>query len=157
MIERPYRIPPPRRAGPARRVIHTLLSLGGWVLFVWWWWIVVHRVSPDEMRFTGIFVALALVVTVLVTLAWVWHNLGIFERRGPRTTAITATSDFSTDGVGRPVTYATGSLDRHTAPVVHVLLVEHDEKRYEAATALPSPVRVVEGKAKAPPTAKEAS
>jgi hypothetical protein len=143
MTDRPYTVPPPRDAGPTRRVLHTLISAAGWILFVYWWWIVFQRVSRDEMRFTALFVALSLVVIVLVTLGWVWHNLGIFNRRGPRKAAVTAKAEFRTDGVGRPVSFPSGGIDRHSAPVVYVR-VEGNHKRYDFAKSTGPNVRVVD-------------
>jgi len=147
MTERPSSIPPPRVAGPARRVLHTLLSTVGWILFAYWWWIVFQRVSRQEMLFTALFVALSLVVIVLVTFAWVWHNVGIFRRRGPRRTAVAVKAEFKTDGVGRPVSFPSGGIDRHSAPIVFVR-VEGNHKRYDFSRTMGPNVRVIEGATK---------
>src|SRR5207248_1502352 len=128
MTDRPTTTPPPIVAGPIRRVFHALISLAGWVLFVYWWWIVFQRVSGHEVRFTLLFIALSLAAIVLATMAWAWHNLRIFERKGPRTHVREATSTFASDGVGRAVSYSAIGPDRHTAPVVYVRLAG-DAKR----------------------------
>lgn len=135
MTERPNSIPPPITAGPARRVFHALLSLAGWALFIYWWWIVFHRVSRHEIRFTLIFIAVSLAAIVLATFAWAWHNLRIFERKGPRRQVRDATSPFSRDGVGRAVTYSAIGPDRRMAPVVYVRLAG-DGKRYDVYDGL---------------------
>jgi hypothetical protein len=129
-------ITPPLQAGPVRRVFHALVTLAGWALFVYWWWIVFHRVSRHDVRFTVLFIVISLAIIVLATLAWAWHNLRIFKRRGPRTHVRETTPDFSHDGVGRAVAFPTGSLDRHTAPVVYVRFSGED-KSYEFAPWLP--------------------
>src|SRR5205085_6706648 len=123
-------IPPPITAGPVRRTFHALISLAGWALFVYWWWIVFHRVSGSEIRFTLVFIALSLVGVVLATLGWAWHNLRIFERKGPRRQIREATSPFNRDGVGRAVTYSAIGPDRRMAPVVYVRLAG-EGKRYD--------------------------
>ena len=93
--------PTPRVASRGRRVFHTLIALAGWALFVYWWWIVVHRVSLHEVRFTVLFVLVALVLCVAITGLWVLHNLSIFRRRGQRTKVREATLDYSRDPLGR--------------------------------------------------------
>jgi hypothetical protein len=136
MTDRPSPITPPIQAGPARRVFHALVTLAGWLLFVYWWWIVFHRVSRHEVRFTAIFIAISLGVIVLVTLAWAWHNLRIFKHRGPRTHVRETTPDFSHDGVGRTVEFTAGGLDPQTAPVIHVRFTG-EGKAYEFSPWLP--------------------
>ena len=136
MTERSSPIPPPRQAGPARRAFHALITLGGWLLFGYWWWIVFHRVSGHEVRFTALFIAASLAIIVLATLAWAWHNLRIFKRRGPRTHVRETTPDFSHDGVGRTVAFGGGALDRQSAPVVYVRFTDAG-KAYEFAPWLP--------------------
>ena len=136
MTEDPSIIKPPIVAGPARRVLHSLVALAGWALFVYWWWIVFHRVSRHEVRFTALFIVASLALIVLVTLGWTWHNLRIWKRKGPRTHVRAATSDFARDGVGRAVSFPAAGPDRHTAPVVYVRMTD-DGKRYDAAVGLP--------------------
>ena len=136
MTDRPSPHTPPVTAGPARRVFHTLIALAGWAVFAYWWWIVFHRVSSREVRFTALFVAGSLVVIVLATLLWAWHNLRIFKRKGPRMNVRDATYDFSHDGVGRPVTFPDRGPDRSAAPVIYVRWGE-DGKHYDPAAGLP--------------------
>ena len=93
----------PLRAGPIRRMFHTLIALAGWALFLFWWWLVIQRVSAAEIRFTAWFVAVSLVVIVLVTALWASHNLRLFRRKGARTQLRAGTQDSSHDSVGRPV------------------------------------------------------
>ena len=77
-------IRPPLQASPARRVLHTLIAVAGWALFVYWWWVVFHRVSRHEVRFTVLFVTLSLLAIVLTTSIWAYHNVRIYRRLGPR-------------------------------------------------------------------------
>ena len=136
MTDRHSPIPPPTEASPARKVLHVLITLAGWLLFLYWWWLVFHRVSGQEVRFTALFIALSLACIVLVTLAWAWHNLRIFKRRGPRTHLRETKPDFSHDGVGRTVSYPDGGLDIKIAPVVRIRFIE-GEKRYEFVRSVP--------------------
>lgn len=113
------------------------MALLGWIVFLYWWWIVFRRVSSHEVRFTLLFVVVALVVIVGVTAAWAWHNLRLYRRRGPRTHVREAHADFSRDGLGRPVAFAGSSGDVRLARVV-LVRVDDAGKRYEAASAVPA-------------------
>ena len=136
MTDRPSLIPPPIEAGPARKVLHGLITLAGWLMFLYWWWLVFQRVSGQEVRFTALFIAVSLAAIILATLGWAWHNLRIFKRRGPRKHNRETQPDFSHDGVGRNVAFPTGGLDLKTAPVVRVRFVEAG-KRYEFVRIVP--------------------
>ena len=126
---RPVRPTPPTQAGPVRRLVHLLIALAGWVLFVYWWWLVFHRLDPRQVRFTVIFILGTLVVCVGLTGLWAAHNIGIFKRRGPRLKVREARHDFARDRLGRSVSF-TGGLERlREEPIVHIRL-EHQGKVY---------------------------
>src|SRR2546422_8351912 len=91
---------PPTQAGPLRRVLHTLVALSGWLLFIYWWWIVFHRVSRSEIQFTLYFVTASLVVIVLATALWARHNVRIYRKRGPRSHLREVAVDLTRDAVG---------------------------------------------------------
>jgi hypothetical protein len=136
-------IKPPSQAGPLRRLLHTLVALGGWLLFIYWWWLVFHRVSRSEIQFTLYFVTASLVVIVLATALWARHNVRIYRKRGPRTHLREVAIDLSHDGVGRPVSFGGPGADPRSAPVVIVRVTE-DGKRYEPTSSLPPPVSAPE-------------
>lgn len=110
----------PTQAGTARRVLHTLIALAGWALFAYWWTVVFARVSRSEIRFTILFVLAALVVCVLVTGLWVFHNVSIFRRKGPRKGLREATLDYSHDPLGREVTFESSAEALRAAPAVRI-------------------------------------
>ena len=124
---------PPILAGPVRRVFHTLVALGGWVLFGYWWWLVARRVSAQEVRFTLLLIGIALDVIVLVTAAWALHNILIFRRRGPRTHLRAVSQDYSHDTLGRSVQLPMVPGDCLTAGIVKVRL-QDGGKVYVAAS-----------------------
>ena len=136
MADRPTPIRAPLEAGALRRIFHALLTLAGWVVFGWWWWIVLHRVSRHEVRFTAIFIAVALVSIVAVTALWAFYNARRFRRRSRRIHVRPVTPDFSRDRVGRPVALPVTGRDMVEAPVVVVRLTESG-KRYEPVRNLP--------------------
>lgn len=107
-IEHPKGQPPraETEARPARRVLHAFMALAGWVLFVYWWWIVFRRVSEHEIRFTLLFLAVALAIIVVVTVFWVVHNRTIFARKGARKKPVESLSFVKRDSTGRRVRFA---------------------------------------------------
>ena len=129
-------IRPPLQASPARRVLHTLIAIAGWVLFVYWWWLVFLRVSRHEIRFTVLFIVLSLLAIVLTTSLWAWHNVRIHRRKGPRTRVRETSPDFSHDRVGRAVVFDAATADVRSAPVVR-LHCEPTGKRYSTAASVP--------------------
>ena len=120
----------PLEAGPVRRVVHSLLALAGWVVFVYWWWLVFRRVNATEVRYTLWFIAIALVVIVFVTMLWAVHNVRLFRKRGPRTQPRQVREDFSHDTVGRPVNMPAVPTDCLTAGII-VVRIEGDAKVYQ--------------------------
>lgn len=119
----------PIQAGPARRAFHTLVAVGGWVLFVYWWWIVFQRVSDTEIRYTLWFIGIALVVIVSVTAMWAFHNVRLFRNRAVRTRVRAVHEDFSHDTVGRPVGMPAVPQECLTASVI-VVRIEDGTKVY---------------------------
>ena len=110
----------PTQAGPARRLLHTFIALAGWVLFAYWWTVVFERVSRSEIRFTILFVLLALVVCVAVTGLWVLHNVTIFRRKGPRKARREVALDYSHDPLGRQVTFESSPEALKSAAAVRI-------------------------------------
>ena len=136
----------PIEAGPARRVLHTVIAAAGWALFTYWWWLVFRRVNETEVRYTLWFIAIALIVVVFVTALWAVHNLRMFRRRGPRTKVREVQEDFSRDSVGRPVTMPEVPEECFTADVV-VVRIADGTKFYDpqesGVTPVPSRLRVL--------------
>ena len=151
---------PPYRAGPARRVLHALIALAGWVLFVYWWWLVFRRVSGQEIRYTVLFVAIALVVIVGLTAVWAFHNLRISRRRGRRRRPREVTPDLSRDSVGREVRLPTIPSDCLNARVVTVRIQDGTKVYAPAGAAWPEAAprpATTPGSAPGPPAAIKAS
>jgi len=111
------------------RLLHLLLSLAGWVLFVYWWLLVFRRVTPTEIRFTLIFLIIAATVIVLVTMFWVFHNKSLFRRRNARVRAIEASSAIKHDAIGRRVRFAESRDTLAESAIVRVQM-EAGEKVY---------------------------
>ena len=97
---------PEVEASRGRRFLHLLVSIAGWVLFVYWWILVFRRVTPQEIRFTLIFLAVAGVFIVAVTAFWVFHNKSLFRRRNARVKPIESVAALTQDAIGRRVRFA---------------------------------------------------
>lgn len=119
-ITTPSHIRPPTEASRGRQILHTAIALLGWAVFGYWWTVVYARVSGSEIRFTVIFVLVSLVLSIAITGLWVFHNLSIFRRKGPRTGVREAVLDYSHDPLGRPVTFESTPELLMRAPAVRV-------------------------------------
>jgi hypothetical protein len=141
----PARPAPPTLASPGRRLFHLLIALAGWALFLYWWWLVLGRLDPAHVRFTVLFILATLAGCILLTAGWVFHNLRIFRRKGPRTHVRISSYQFTRDRVGRTLVFASPIERLATAPVIQIRL-EHEGKAYRALESLgersPSSTRV---------------
>ncbi len=131
-MTRPDPPSPPTLPSPARRMFHLAVAFAGWVLFVWWWWLVLHNVTPEQARFTGILIAATLALSILLTMAWVFHNLRIFRRKSHRTHVRQVAEDFSRDRRGREVKIEGDAASLRTAPGVRIEILG-SEKTYVPA------------------------
>jgi hypothetical protein len=124
----------PTLASPAKQVLHLTLCIAGWVLFAYWWQLVMRRVTPEELRFTALFLSLTFMVSVGVTTAWSVHNLAISKRRGPRTQVRHVREEYSRDRLGRAVTFK-GSPEELKRDAVVQILLEHEGKVYRSSSS----------------------
>jgi hypothetical protein len=129
---------PPTLASPGRRIFHSLLAVGGWVLFCWWWWLVLGRLDYSHARFTLVFIAVTLVVCVTLTAAWAYHNRNIFKRKGPRTHVPSATFEFREDRLGRALRFVEPMAAIERARIVRIDL-DDESKTYRALERFPAP------------------
>lgn len=125
----------PTLASPGRRLFHLLIALGGWALFVYWWWLVLGRLDPAHVRFTVVFILGTLASCVLLTVGWVFHNLRIFRRKGPRLRVPPSSYEFERDRLGRELRFASPGERLRASPVVEIRL-ERDGKTYRALERL---------------------
>jgi len=117
----------PRQATARRRMVHAIVALLGWGIFIYWWWLVFHRVSRREIVYTGIFIAAATAITIPVTGLWSLHNMRIFRRKGARTHVRTAQEDYSRDVLSRTVSFGGGLEQVKGASLVRVRVGEKDK------------------------------
>lgn len=96
-----------------------------WLAFAFAWWFVLQR-DPRTWVVELVVPVVSLLVVTVLTLAWVRHNLGIYERKGPRRGVPGTGAPYTHDSLGRVLVLP--SLD--TARVVRVD-VQSGTKRYE--------------------------
>lgn len=84
-----------------RAVLHVLIVLFGWAVFVWFWVIVMGQAGSRADLW------LLLVVSVLLfpvlTVAWVLHNLALYQRKGPRRNVPQVDVSYEVDFYGRRI------------------------------------------------------
>lgn len=97
----PHTAARPERLTAARRLLHALVVLAGWVLFVWGW----ERVLAGRPDFAELLLLIggALVLVPVLTLSWVLHNVGIYRRKGPRRSSARVALDYRHDFNGRHI------------------------------------------------------
>ena len=92
----------PALSGPLQVAWHIILVVFGWALFGGFWWAVLQQGSNSLSRIVWL-LATALVVLPVITLYWVMHNRGIYNRNGPRRQVQVVDAPYMRDWAGRPV------------------------------------------------------
>ncbi|MBC7266298.1 MAG: hypothetical protein QMD76_07135 [Anaerosomatales bacterium] len=85
------------------RLLQVLLAVVGWVVFGWLWW-TAFRTGPTDSQLRGTLIVGTIDVgIVLVTILWVRWNIGVYRRKGPRTTVPPVDYAYDRDCKGVPV------------------------------------------------------
>ncbi|MBG6080539.1 hypothetical protein IWX58_002226 [Rubrivivax gelatinosus] len=121
------------RLTAARRLVHALVVLAGWVLFVWGW----ERVASGQPAVGELLwlIVGALVLVPALTLSWVLHNVGIYRRKGPRRSSALVALDYTHDFNGRRI-----DADWTALASARRVLIRNDggHKRFENADPAPA-------------------
>jgi hypothetical protein len=123
---------PARQSPPLKlwqKIGHTVFVILGWVLFVWMWQLASGE--PWDSAPLMFLIIGALIVSPLVTLFWIFHNMGIYRRKGPRKGMADVKPYYDVDWSGREVT-----ADWATLAKARVVVIEIDEfgKNYRVAS-----------------------
>jgi hypothetical protein len=121
---------------PLTILVHGVAVVAGWVLFFYWWYLVAVRGWARTEIAVIIFVTL--VVAPAITLWWVFHNLGIFKRKGPRLGVRPVAMEYDRDWNQRTVVADWAALGE--AGVI-ALSVAGDRKLYAAEAGTSEPGR----------------
>lgn len=100
-----------------------------WVALGIAWWAVLRR-DPRAWLPELLVPTVALVVVTVLTLLWVRHNLGIYQRKGPRRGVPEVHEPWVSDSLGRRLELPAGVAG---ARLVRVVL-DGDVKRYEVVS-----------------------
>ena len=112
-----------------RGLFHGLIALCGWILFVYWWHRVIPQITRRDASAAAIFIASTFVVTLVVTLVWVYYNIKLFRRKGPRRRLPDVPENRDVDFLGR-------SIDRPddvSLLKAHVIVIAVDGERKSIA------------------------
>lgn len=112
-----------------QKVGHFLMVVLGWVLFIWFWHLAAGE--PWDSAPLMFLIIGAIIVSPLVTLFWIFHNMGIYKRKGPRKGMADVKPYYDVDWSGREVT-----ADWATLANARVVVIEIDEfgKNYRVAS-----------------------
>jgi len=112
-----------------RHVLHTIVSLLLWCLFGYYWWVVAQRrINPatiDALAVLGVMAVAGLVLTV----AWVAHNLRLARKFGRRKGFAGPAETFETDHLRRPLV-SPGLEALRASRIVTVSLDDDQRKVY---------------------------
>jgi hypothetical protein len=109
--------------------LHTVILAAAWVLFVGFWIEVVGRTSAETMTVSVVVVGVTLMITVGLTTLWIYHNLRIFRKKGPRRSVPPVAVELRSDFLGRRLAADWEELKHAT--VIGITSEPH-AKRYEA-------------------------
>lgn len=118
----------PALSGPLQVAWHIILVVFGWVLFGGFWWAVLQQESNSLSNIVWL-VAGALVLLPVITLYWVMHNRGIYDRKGPRRHVQVVEAPYAQDWAGRPVQ---ADFDQLRQASLITILSTADEKHFLA-------------------------
>lgn len=111
-----------------RRLLHVLLSIALWVVFVYYWDIVTRDAIGPGTRLAMKVVSALLAFGTLLTFWWIAHNRRLGRRDRRRTPRAVAPDTLAADALGRPIDRP--PLDElRAAPMVEIA-VNGDRKGY---------------------------
>jgi hypothetical protein len=73
-------------SGSARMLLHGAAITIAWLLFAMGWVKVWSDSSPGTVEGTLVLLGATLAMSLTITGLWIWHNVSIFHRKGPRLT-----------------------------------------------------------------------
>ena len=116
-----------------RKLLHILVVVIGWVLFIWSWGRVLMRPSLD-WKPAALLILCGLIFFPIVTSAWVQHCRQIFRRKGARGAGNHPELHYDSDWNGRTV-----RADWPALQDAQLIVIRNDatEKKFHLAQPLP--------------------
>ncbi len=93
-----------------RLVLHILLGILLWVVFAYYWYLVFQRPVSEHTKFALIVVGAMVLGVYLFLTGWIFHNKGIYRRKGPRKQRLTGVKRSASDFLGRQLVVADDEL-----------------------------------------------
>lgn len=97
-----------------RRACHAVIALSAWLLFFYWWRQVLEFTRWRDVVITLVFIFAAVLITSLLTLLWVRHNINLFRRKGPRLRITDVSEARDRDSLGRPIHWPASGVARQS-------------------------------------------
>ena len=110
-------------------IIHALIAVLTWILFIAWWNQVIPQVTTEDASLAFFVIFLTILICSVLTLLWVRYNVGIFRRKGPRKTLPSVPEECEADYLGRRLEHP-GYEFLKSAPLV-VVSREEDRKNFQ--------------------------
>ena len=109
-------------------ILHALLAVLTWILFISWWNQVIPQVTVEDASMAFLVIFLTFLICSVLTLLWVRHNVGIFRRKGPRKNLPSVSEEREADYLGRKLDHP-GYDFLKDAPLV-IVSREEDRKHF---------------------------
>ena len=91
----------PVGATSIRALVQLMLVVIGWFIFLWAWVSVMRFTALETVVSTIILLATLALVIEVINLLWIWHNVNIFKKKGPRKGVPQVRYEFQGDFLGR--------------------------------------------------------
>jgi hypothetical protein len=86
-----------------RQLLHGVVAVLLWVVFVYYWWIVLRRPMNPDTKTAIITLSVLTSVSILCLAAWIFHNIRIHRRLHRRKQRRRMDVEISRDYLGRPI------------------------------------------------------
>ncbi len=107
-----------------RGLVQLVLVVIGWCLFLWAWISVMRFTALETVVATIVLLAALAVVIEAINLLWIWHNVNIFKKKGPRKSVPQVRYESQRDFLGRRQV-----ADWQKLPGEALIIVSFDDKR----------------------------
>jgi hypothetical protein len=88
-----------------RQLRHKAIGLFFWFLLAACWFLLVreHKAGTENITYSVTYIAVITGAVLAITLWWIRHNTGIYQRKGPRTGRPAVAPRTDEDRLGRPL------------------------------------------------------
>jgi hypothetical protein len=119
-----------------RQLAHIAVALLFWLILLGLWVMLVieNKATPETLRDTVFRISVVTGVVLAVTTWWIRHNVGIYQRKGPRRGRATVAPRVDEDRLGRRIRWSMPGGVRTARARNHLVIeLDDDVKRYSRA------------------------